>query len=67
MGPRMREDNEGKGNCSNGGMSGKREEGGRARMRDSSAALGMTCGRWGGVPAPVFGGRDLRGNNGVVR
>ena len=36
-------------------------------MRDSSAALGITCGRWGGVPAPVFGGRDLRGNNGVVR
>ena len=47
MGPRIREDNEGKGNCRNGGMSGKREEGGRARMRDSSAALGMICGRWG--------------------
>ena len=68
MGPRIREDNEGKGNCRNGGMSGKREEGGRARMRDSSAALGMICGwgkRWGWVPAAVFtGAGSRRGNNG---
>ena len=69
MGPRIREDNEEKGNCRNGGMSGKGEEGGRARMRDSSAALGMICGRWGkrtgmGSRPRFHGWQVLRGNNG---